>query len=252
MVFELVLAIVIIGALCWAALRIIDAVLPSGMEEIDAARQQQIERNKDGPPVVFLRSFETENISRFGEFDAAFFGRGMPGLMSQWRRDAGDDLVDALSVIGPPIAIGQPGKTQEHGKTRSGRKGASRTYADDSKWQDLILHWLPGAALVVIQLGNTPGLLWELAQVVKHVPPTKILLLLPPFQGEYDDARRMAEPYFPKGLPKKLSRSRLVTFDADWAPIRLRPRDDNLWRTLKPIFDNNGYELPASWAWVRA
>lgn len=250
--FELALAIVIIGALCWVAVRIIDAVLPSGMEETVAARKQQIERNQSGPPVVFLRSFETENIPRFGEFDAAFFGRGIPGLMSQWRSDAGDDLVDALSVIGRPIAIGQPGDTRAHGKTRSGRKGATRTYAGDRQWQKLILHWLPGAALVVAQLGNTPGFLWEVKQVVNHVPPTRILLVLPPFQGEYDKARRLAGPYFPKGLPEKLSRSRLVTFDTDWTPISLQPKDDNLWRTLKPVFDNNGYELPASWAWVRA
>ncbi len=118
---------------------------------------------------------------------------------------------------------------------------------DNDRWQQQILQWLPGAALIVVQLDVSTGLDWELQQLIRQVRPTRVLLVLPPTQAEYDRIREGMSRLFPKPLPVELPASRVITFRPDWQPWPLLAAEGGgyaIWKTLEPIFEQNGYESP--------
>lgn len=169
----------------------------------------------------------------------------IPGTMAYWK-DVGDIITGNLSVIGPVYALDRPEKTF---RLRPGAMTRPELInVDNDHWQSQILKWLPKARLVVIQLDVSTGLEWEIAQVVQRILPTKILLVLPPTQAEYEKLRQGTSHLFPTPLPVKLASSRVITFRPNWQPLPLEMSEGGefaIWKTLEPIFDQNGYEKPA-------
>lgn len=66
--------------------------------------------------------------------------------------------------------------------------GASRKWISDRQWHDAVLHQMSHAVLVIIAVGATEGLLWEITTATKKGLLDKIILLMPP---DKDDALRM-------------------------------------------------------------
>lgn len=209
----------------------------------DVARLQQ--KNKTKLPIIYLRSFDSEKL-HFSDIKAAFNGNLLPGTGAYWK-DVGDVVTGFFSVIGPVYAIDRPEKTfrlRPYATTRP-----ELISVDNDHWQSQILEWLPKARLVIIQLDASAGLEWEISQVVQRVLPTKVLLVLPPTQAEYEKIRQGTSHLFLKSLPAKLVSSRVLTFRPNWQPWPLEMSaaggDFSLWQTLEPVFDQNGYEKPA-------
>ena len=110
---------------------------------------------------------------------------------------------------------------------------------------------LPRAALVVVQLDASPGLAWEMEQLVHRVSPTRILLVLPSTEADYGRLLASTAGWFPRPLPRRLPDSRLMAFRANWEPLALEAKGapGSVWHTLEPVFQRNGYEAPD---WRRA
>lgn len=212
----------------------------------EAKRMRQ--QNRSSAPVIYLRSFGSERL-QFSDVKAAIVGNTIPGTLCYWK-NAGDTVTDFLSVMGPVRALARPDKAFQ---LRPSAPSRPETVAvDDEHWQEQILEWLPGAALVVVQLDVSTGLEWELRQLVRRVTPTRILLVLPPTQGEYDRIRTGTSSLFPIALPEELPASRMLTFRPDWQPWPLKAAAGGgftVWQTLEPVFEQNGYQMP-SWRQV--
>lgn len=58
--------------------------------------------------------------------------------------------------------------------------GASRVHLRDDQWREAVLARMHQAALIVIAVGSTPGLLWEIATVTHQGLLDRVLLLIPP------------------------------------------------------------------------
>ena len=168
------------------------------------------------PPVLYLRSFGDDSTA----------GRVVGGghlLFSGWTLGFSteeEQLSSAFSAIGPFIAIGKPGE-------KLPELGAARTYVNDDQWQDVIAQEMARAALVVLRVGETEGLSWEVRTATQQVKPERLVLLISPNPKRYERFREMTQEYFPGGLPGCSgwttktsfgSLKGLIYFDADWTP----------------------------------
>jgi hypothetical protein len=102
------------------------------------------------PPVVYLRSYASERKVSLSE----------------------RALAKLLENVGPLLAIGRPDETVPS-------LGAARLYVPADEWKQTITMLLERARLVVIVAGETPGLVWEMQECRRIVPPAKLIVVVP-------------------------------------------------------------------------
>lgn len=159
------------------------------------------------PPVVYLRSFQ----------DDAKASRAV-GIAGLHLNTEEGEIAEIVKDLGPLIAIGRPGEALSY-------FGAARMYVDDKDWQERVCQLLSKASLVIFRAGGTAGLLWEIEQSVKKVPPERLIILIPFGRRKYDEFRSRVGNLLPTHLPDYLGRRVGVTpihgvlyFDSDWSP----------------------------------
>lgn len=108
---------------------------------------QQILDRDGRPPIIYLRSFEHDQHGA-------------------WLESA---LTQATSDWGPLVAIGRPGEIIPP-------DGAARFYVGDD-WQAVVTHLIEVSQLVLIRLGGTEGLAWEMQQIVASAAHEKLVLI---------------------------------------------------------------------------
>lgn len=85
-------------------------------------------------------------------------------------------LAGHLSRYGPVIAIGRPGE-------RYATLGAAREYLGDDKWQERVLELVPRCRSIILMIGTTGGLAWEMEQLIRLNLLEKVILLFPPVKS---------------------------------------------------------------------
>ena len=108
--------------------------------------------------VLYLRSFGID--ARLRQVPGGFLQRGTEE----------EQLVRALNRIGPVVAVGRPGEALPE-------LGAARLYLEDSAWQREVMRLMDDAALVVLLLGPSGGLRWELQTVLERLEPQRLVIL---------------------------------------------------------------------------
>jgi hypothetical protein len=81
-------------------------------------------------------------------------------------------ICSALSWAGPPIAVGVPGE-------QLAPDGAARFYLPRHQWHATVTAMMVRARLVVLILGDSDGVAWELAEAFRVVPPQRLVLVVP-------------------------------------------------------------------------
>lgn len=149
-------------------------------------------------------------------------------------------------------------------------------YVSNDQWRDAVSGLMDHARLVVLRIGRSDGLLWELEQLTNR-DPRKLLLLVTRRRKEYQAFREGTKAYFPHPLPEYgggqpgsmfrsggLGKLRgLIYFDENWGPNyikltalkwpwRFTPRflgGSNLIKRLRwglrPVFNQIGLEWKA-------
>jgi len=148
------------------------------------------------PPVLYLRSFETDS-----------------GLANQE-----DALADIVDEVGPFIAIGQPGEALP-------RLGAARQYVGDGEWQPYVRDMLDRSRMVFMLAGKTEGLGWEINEAFQRLDPRRLVILVPEEAPAYEafrkgaTARGMSLPEYPTRAGSRWKAGSvigLVHFDTQW------------------------------------
>jgi hypothetical protein len=131
------------------------------------------------PLVLLLRSFKDDYLKvRVGG------PRRRPWLDSilHPRWDRFEEVVAwNLWQHGPVVAPSLPGQ-------RLQPLGAARARLSSDAWQEQIIHWMTRAKVIVIVLGRTHGLSWEISKIVEFGLWHKTLLVVPPIS--YGELRR--------------------------------------------------------------
>jgi hypothetical protein len=157
------------------------------------------------------------------------------------------------------IAIGRPGEELPE-------LGAYRIYVPrDKDWREEVSNHISAAQLVILRLGETKGLLWELRTAIQHGEAKRLLLLVPWEKSDYEAFRSEYATEFPAGLPEGVFRGHagslygIICFWPDWTPQFLPLKGSFLYndtvkvdlkRALIPVFDRLGLAykpLPIPW-----
>jgi hypothetical protein len=71
--------------------------------------------------------------------------------------------------FGPFIAIGSP-------QAKVPQVGAARARLSDADWQAVVLNWMNTSSSIVMLVGTTQWIEWELAHVIETGNATKLML----------------------------------------------------------------------------
>lgn len=126
----------------------------------------------DGEFVLYLRSFgDDDSLARHIEWSG--FGGEQDLLMNLGLsgRTEEEQLVAALRPAGSVVALGSPGE-------KLPPAGARRIYPSAEAWQDTVIYLMERARLVVLVLGPSRGLMWELAQAAWRLPPARLAVIV--------------------------------------------------------------------------
>jgi len=145
----------------------------------------------------------------------------------------------AFRRLGKIVTIGDP-------QERLPQLGAARMYAPSGRpgssggaeWQTVVAEQIARAKLILLHVGISPGLHWEVETVIAAADPLRVLLCINPagklknrIRNSIDPARRREADatwrvfreahgaLFPRGLPETLGDCRFVRFHADWTAI---------------------------------
>jgi len=182
-------------------------------------------------------------------------------------------LAYAFRRVGGIVAIGDP-------KERLPRLGATRIYAatrepvrtqDEEAWKREVGAQISNARLVLLHIGSSEGLRWEIEKVVELADPLRVVLCvspsgnlkpsLPTFHKLRAEAikawaefREACGSAFPRGLPETIGDARFVRFDADWTtrPVE-RPQRKLFWFIpgRDPDLSRGTVESALSWlTWI--
>ena len=119
-------------------------------------------------PVLYLRSFADDG-QVLSPMHSAYGMAWLPRLLLLSTPE--QQLAAALNALGPVIAIGKPGEPLPE-------LGAARLYVAHDQWQAKVQELMRGAALVVLRVGASPGLLWEIDQALANVPRSRVVFAL--------------------------------------------------------------------------
>lgn len=232
--------------------------LPVCLKNVHPSADELLRRDRRRP-ILYLRSFAKEQakagwrrwtatVRRCLEApegyylfstvpgDMSYGGRArVMGVLHTMRSRFDEQMIfaDAISEVGPYIALGRPG---EHLNNMD--LGAAKKYVSDDEWQPTVLQWLSQCAAVVLDAADSEGLAWEIREVVRIVPPTCVLIVCPHTNEEYGRFTRECATLFPKGIPNARPRSRLLTFDGSWEPCELKNVDLCAALSLEPFLQH--------------
>ncbi len=208
------------------------------------------------PPILYLRSFKDDPEAAKTTSGGIFYlFYGILSYISVATEE--EQIAKALKDIGPFIAFGRPGE-------KLPEIGAVRMYIPNDNWQDRIKSLMSKARLVVLRLGETESLLWEMKEAVHCVNPEQLLFLVSFNKEQYEVFHQNLQGYLTCQLPeynggkKVFSNLRgIIYFEPNWTPHFIRLKVGNLLRlsvteplvtvlkmALKPVFE----QLQCSWS----
>ena len=125
----------------------------------------------DAAPVVYLRSFHDDDLTLPCVASARRPWIEVLGLRA--REPFEEAMAWELASYGPVIAIGRPGG-------RRASLGAALEHLADDAWQRVIADRLAAARAVIVTIGATEGLAWELDHLARAGHLGKTTFLVPP------------------------------------------------------------------------
>ncbi|NJM91520.1 MAG: hypothetical protein HC861_01565 [Rhodospirillaceae bacterium] len=110
-------------------------------------------------PVLLLRSFGDDELLD-------------PRPLDFFQRRYEETLARTLRRLGPVVCIGRPNDSFGFG-------GAARLYVTDEHWRKAVCHLMERAVAVVIVVGRTEGLWWEIDTAIATMEPARLLFFFP-------------------------------------------------------------------------
>lgn len=147
------------------------------MAAIDATTARE---RDDRPWSLYLRSFGDDDIRvhSHGSPRHTYLERAIT------RRSERFEVVLGWHLwrFGPLVGVGRP-------KERLPRLGAAREYLDDEVWHQEVEDRIGGARAVIVMLGHTDGLAWELATIERLGAISRTIVVVPPLPASEVEER---------------------------------------------------------------
>lgn len=122
-------------------------------------------------PILYLRAFADDALTMRV---APFQRLPLAERLSPQRRQGFEEILgEELNTMGPVQSIARPG-------VDLGPLGFSRDVLDDEHWQAGVLDRMRRARAVVTVVGDGPGLVWELQNLISSGTWARMILVFPP------------------------------------------------------------------------
>jgi hypothetical protein len=180
----------------------------------------------DRLPIVYLRSFKDDSSLAGGVLWQSV--SIIPHIISRGRFARDPDQIGLTSEErlaaefrprGPVIAVGRPGD-------RLAPLGAARAYVGHDEWQAFVIDLISRASTVIVRLGTSDGLSWEIDTVLKAVPWPRLLFQLPERgllgrkkRAAYQAFRERSLGLIGSALPVSCRGVRFISFDQSGTPF---------------------------------
>lgn len=175
------------------------------------------------PPVVYLRAFGEDNELVYDETVTT------EGMVVADKAKAEDFLL-SLNAVGPLVSIAEPTSRARLGMHPL---GAYRDFVGPGDWKARVRELLDQAGMVVLAIGDSPGIEWEIAQTRERVGPESLLLYLPPRPARaftrkgriekeravYEAFKPLVERHFDLEMPPFSKAIHIIGFDAAGKPV---------------------------------
>ncbi len=185
-----------------------------------ASRMQSL-LNDVRPPILYLRSFSADWDELPAEVTPAFQrNRGVTPGLNAWSVE--QTMAVDFADVGPMVAIGRPGDALP-------MVGAGRIYVSDAAWKDVVKVMMDGSRAIVLRVGHSAGLRWEVETIVaRGYAPKTVLLTVdeagrPLSKAAYQQLSSWLSPLLQQPLPAAgwnswyipLTRDGVETVDSD-------------------------------------
>ena len=184
-------------------------------------------RLDDRPPVLFLRSFENDQVS----LRSAAVTTSVQLADPTFEQAHLEDVLQTCLSLGPVIAIGRPDDAAPP-------VGVPRLYVPTLEWQNVVTGLIDEAALIVVGVSESAGVIWEIEQLKNCRQLGKAVFVVPPEHAHnrrlLDDLLRRIPPLVPTttwerevmGVSRTVNRRRVVglTCRADRATVFVTAR----------------------------
>ena len=158
-------AVLFVGALLsFVGLFAVGVLLVARGRQMRALPALELLRRDRRPPVLFLRSFDDDDL-----IDPT--PRILP-LGDWFPRRYEESLAKALRAVGPMITIGRPGE-------KLALLGAGRLLVPDHAWQAAVDYLGTSAVTVVLMVGRSQGIWWEINSSLRLLPMHRLLFFFP-------------------------------------------------------------------------
>lgn len=156
------------------------------------------------PPILLLRSFASDSA-----FEYELLGR---------KESEEEALAFNLKQVGPVVAVAKPNELLP-------TLGAAKIYLSDADWPTHITSLMARSPLVILRVGFTEGLLWEISASARMVDARKLVIWHPGLRWAspetwwrwtkaYKRFRMLTKESFGASLPKSFSwRAEFMYFD---------------------------------------
>jgi hypothetical protein len=127
------------------------------------------------PPVLYLRSFEDDALRV-----ATIMSARRPFLELFTSRGTGpfeESVTWQISPYGPVVAVGRPGRSLAS-------LGAARDHLPDEVWRTEVARRMAESRAIVVVIGGTEGLRWEMTQIVLGGHLARTVFVLPPAEPD--------------------------------------------------------------------
>ena len=131
----------------------------AALRKLDAI---ELIKNDPRAPVLYLRSFDDDAVP---DYTGSMTPLGA-------RLTVEMQLAKVFMGMGPVVSIGRPGE-------RLPELGTNRFYVSDDDWQQAVLYFLDRAAGVIIVVGRSTGVTWEITTALRNVPLSRLLFVFP-------------------------------------------------------------------------
>jgi hypothetical protein len=208
-------------SLLYAALISIGWILLTIGRKLNQKNAEKLIDSSTKQPILYLRPFDSD--------DDPSYKLNLDGTMSGGSTDE-LDIVRATTKLGPLIAIGNPNDDLP-------TLGAGRTYVDNDTWQDKVVQYIDKSQLIILRIGFSEGVIWELSKLFSQSDLSKLILLIP-FKDDYKNTRQEMWDLFTQKLkyslgnlvptlPAKIGESSLIYFDLQRQAI-LQPKNKSI------------------------
>jgi hypothetical protein len=140
-----------------------------------AVRASELLSRDDRAPVLYLRSFKDDALRMWT--DRAGRRTWLDRLTAPARERFEQVIAWHLWSYGPVVAISRPGSAGQP-------LGAAREELPVESWTRDIQEWLAAARLIVMTVGRTEGVQWEVEQIRRLGLWPKVILLFPPVSDD--------------------------------------------------------------------